>query len=307
MSETATDRASAAGGGPINPDRPTGEQRVGAPEALPVTVIQPRRGWIPIDWKELWEFRELLYFLVWRDVKVRYKQTVLGAAWAILQPLAFMLVFTLIAGLTNLSTDGIPKPVFYFAGLVPWLLFANAISLGGQSLVNQQHLLTKVYFPRLFVPIAPVGAGLLDFLLQMVVLVVMMVAYGVTPSAIILLTPLLVLLTLMAGTGMALLLGSLTVTYRDFRYVIPYMVQVWMFVSPVIYSANQCQEKFRETWGVLPAINPMWGVVTGFRAALVGTPVNATELAISAASSILVLLFGAAYFRRTERRFADVV
>ncbi|HUW84343.1 MAG TPA: ABC transporter permease [Phycisphaerae bacterium] len=307
MSETATDRAHAAGGGPIDPDRPTREQRVGAPEALPVTVIQPRRGWIPIDWKELWEFRELLYFLVWRDVKVRYKQTVLGATWAILQPLVFMLVFTLIAGLTNLSTDGVPKPVFYFAGLVPWLLFANAVSLGGQSLVNQQHLLTKVYFPRLFVPIAPVGAGLLDFLLQMAVLVVMMAAYGMAPSALVLLTPLLLLVTLMAGTGMALLLGSLTVTYRDFRYVIPYMVQVWMFVSPVIYSANQCQEKFRETWGVLPAINPMWGVVTGFRAALVGTPVNATELAISTASAILVLLFGAAYFRRTERRFADVV
>ncbi len=306
MSETATDRASTTGGESTNPGRPT-RAEPGVSQTLPVTVIQPRRGWIPFDWKELWEFRELLYFLIWRDVKVRYKQTVLGAAWAVLQPLVFMLVFTLIAGLTNLSTDGVPKPVFYFTGLVPWLLFANAVSLGGQSLVNQQHLLTKVYFPRLFVPVAPVGAGLLDFLLQMIVLLVMMIAYGVAPSAVVLLTPLLVLLTLMAGTGMALLLGALTVTYRDFRYVIPFLVQLWLFVSPVIYSANQCQEKFRETWGVLPAINPMWGVVTGFRAALIGTPVNATELAISAASSILVLLFGAAYFRRTERRFADVV
>jgi lipopolysaccharide transport system permease protein len=187
------------------------------------------------------------------------------------------------------------------------LLFANAITLGGQSLVNQQHLLTKVYFPRLFVPVAPVGAGLLDFLLQMIVLLVMMVAYGVVPTALILLTPLLVLLTLMAGTGMALLLGSLTVTYRDFRYVIPFLVQLWLFVSPVLYSANECQAKFRDTWGVLPAINPMWGVVTGFRAALIGTPVDPTELAISAASAVLVLLFGAVYFRRTERRFADVV
>jgi len=307
MSETVTKPSSASHKRePVDLDRQTSGQ-LDVPPPATVTVIQPRRGWIPFDWKELWEFRELLYFLVWRDVKVRYKQTVLGAAWAVLQPLAFMLIFTMIAGLTNLSTDGAPKPVFYFAGLVPWLLFANAISLGGQSLVNQQHLLTKVYFPRLFVPVAPVGAGLLDFLLQIIVLEMMMVAYGVAPSAVVLLTPLLVLLTLMAGTGMALLLGSLTVTYRDFRYMIPFLVQLWLFVSPVIYSANECQEKFRETWGVLPAINPMWGVVTGFRAALIGTPFDPTELAISAASAVLVLLFGAAYFRRTERRFADVV
>jgi lipopolysaccharide transport system permease protein len=307
MSDTVTEPSSASQKGQsVDPNGQTSGQ-LAAPPPTTVTVIQPRRGWVPIDWKELWEFRELLYFLIWRDVKVRYKQTVLGAAWAVLQPLVFMLIFTVMAILTGLETDGVPGPVFHFAGLVPWLLFANAISLGGQSLVNQQHLLTKVYFPRLFVPVAPVGAGLLDFLLQMVVLLVLMIAYGVTPSAMVVLAPLLVLLTLMAGTGMALLLGSLTVTYRDFRYVIPFLVQLWLFLSPVIYSANEWREKFGATWGVLPAINPMWGVVTGFRAALIGTPVDATELAISAASAVLVLLFGAAYFRRTERRFADVV
>jgi lipopolysaccharide transport system permease protein len=303
MSETATDRTSAADGEPIDPDRPTQEQHVGAPETLPVTVIQPRRGWIPIDWKELWQFRELLYFLVWRDVKVRYKQTVLGATWALLQPLAFMAVFTVITSLLEVPSDEVARPVFHFAGLVPWLLFANAVSLGGQSLVNQQHLLTKVYFPRMFVPIAPVGAGLLDFLLQMIVLGVFMAAYGIAPTPLILLTPVLIVLAAIAATGVALLLGALTVSYRDFRYVIPFMVQLWLFASPVIFPAST----FDMQWRMILAINPMWGVVTGFRAALIGTPLNATELAISAASAILILFIGAAYFRRTERRFADVV
>ena len=303
MSETVTDPSPASQKREsVDPDGQTSRQ-LAVPPTTTVTVIQPRRGWIPIDWKELWEFRELLYFLVWRDVKVRYKQTVLGATWALLQPLAFMAVFTVITSLLGVPSDEVARPVFHFAGLVPWLLFANAVSLGGQSLVNQQHLLTKVYFPRMFVPIAPVGAGLLDFLLQMIVLGVFMAAYGIAPTPLILLTPVLIVLAAIAATGVALLLGALTVSYRDFRYVIPFMVQLWLFASPVIFPAST----FDMQWRMILAINPMWGVVTGFRAALIGTPLNATELAISAASAILVLFIGAAYFRRTERRFADVV
>ncbi len=268
-----------------------------------IKVIEPRQGWIAIDWGELWKFRELLYFLTLRDLKVRYKQTVLGAAWAILQPLMTMIVFTIFFGrLAKIPSDGIPYPVFAYAGLLPWTLFANSVTQAGQSLVNQQHLLTKVYFPRLFVPMAPVGAALVDLVLASTVLVVIMAYYGVTPTVLIVLAPLLVVLTAATALGVGLLLAALTVTYRDFRYVIPFMIQLWLFCTPVVYPVSIVPDH----WQWLLALNPMSGIVGASRAALVGGPMNWTHLAISAAIATGVLCFGAAYFRRTERRFADI-
>lgn len=268
-----------------------------------VRVIEVRSGWIPFDWKELWGFRELLYFLTWRDIKVRYKQTVLGAAWAILQPLMTMVVFTIFFGrLAKMPSDGIPYPVFAYAGLLPWTFFANSVSHAGQSLVNQQHLLTKVYFPRVFVPTAPVGAAFVDFILASCILGLIMAWFGVAPTVLIVLTPVLVLLTAAAALGVGLLLAALTVTYRDFRYVIPFMIQLWLFCTPVVYPVSIVPER----WQWLLALNPMGGVVAAFRAALVGGPMNWNHLAISAAVVTGLLLLGAKYFRRTERRFADI-
>jgi lipopolysaccharide transport system permease protein len=268
-----------------------------------LTIIQPRCGWVRFDTQELWESRELLYFLTWRDIKVRYKQTVLGAAWAILQPLLTMLVFTIFFGrLAKLPSDGIAYPVFAYAGLLPWTFFANSVTLSGQSLVNQQHLLTKVYFPRVFVPAAPVAAGLVDLFLAGTVLAVMMVLYNVVPTGLLVLVPLLILVTAASALGVGLLLAALTVTYRDFRYVIPFLVQIWLFCTPVVYPVSIVPER----WQWLLALNPMGGVVTASRAALVNGPMNWNHLAISSSVAVGLLIFGAAYFRRTERRFADI-
>ena len=268
-----------------------------------LSVIEPRRGWIAIDWQELWEFRELLYFLTWRDVKVRYKQTVLGAAWAVLQPLAAMIVFTIFFGrLAKIPSDGLPYAVFAYTGLLPWTLFANSVSQAGQSLVNQQQLLTKVYFPRMFMPAAPVAAALVDFALATCVLGGIMAYYRVAPGSLIWLFPLLVLLTVVTALGVGLLLAALTVTYRDFRYVIPFMVQLWLFCTPVVYPVSIVPER----WQWLLALNPMGGIVASFRAALIGGPMDWGHLAISSAIAIALLVLGAAYFRRTERRFADI-
>lgn len=268
-----------------------------------VTIIEPRRGWIAIDWGELWEFRGLLYFLTWRDIKVRYKQTVLGAAWAILQPLMTMVVFTIFFGrLAKIPSDGIPYPVFSYAGLLPWTFFANSVAHAGTSLVNQQHLLTKVYFPRMFLPVATVGAAAVDLILASVVLGAIMAFYGVVPTSLIILVPVLVLLGAAAALGVGLLLAALTVTYRDFRYVIPFMIQIWLFCTPVVYPISFVPER----WQWLLALNPMGGVVGASRAALVGGPMNWTHLGISALVAVGLLVVGAAYFRRTERRFADI-
>jgi len=268
-----------------------------------MTIIEPRRGWIAIDWKELWEFRELLYFLAWRDIKVRYKQTVLGASWAILQPFMTMVVFTVFFGrLAKVPSDGIPYPVFAYAGLLPWTFFANSVTHAGQSLVNQQHLLTKVYFPRMFVPMAPIGAALVDLALASCLLGVIMACYGVGPTALIGLAPLLVFLSAATALGVGLLLAALTVTYRDFRYVIPFMIQLWLFCTPVVYPVSIVPEP----WQWVLALNPMGGIVGASRAALVGGPMNWTHLLISAVVALGVLCLGASYFRWTERRFADI-
>lgn len=267
------------------------------------TIIRPRPGWIAIDWRELWDARELLAFLVWRDISVRYKQTVLGLAWAILQPVSTMLVFTVIFGnLAKMPSQGVPYAIFVYAGLLPWTFVSTAVTSASQSLVNQQSLLTKIYLPRLFVPSASVGGGLVDLAVSFGVFAILMAYYGVVPGWGLLAVPFLVLLTVVISLGVGLALAALTVTYRDFRYVIPFMVQAWMYLSPVIYPVTLVPAK----WQLYLAINPMVGVIDGFRSALLGTPWNLAALWVSAAGACVLLFFGLFYFRKTERRFADV-
>lgn len=275
------------------------------PEEL---VIEPKRGWIPIDFRELWRYRELLYFLVWRDVKVRYKQTVLGVAWAILVPIFSVTVFTVIFGNFAGLKETLPAhlvnayPVYVYAGLLPWLFFSNAISLGGMSLVNQQQLLTKIYFPRLFVPTATVSGSLVDMGLSFGVFCGLMALYGVAPAATILVLPLLVLMVWCASLGIAYTLSALTVSYRDFRFVIPFMVQAWQFLSPVVYPTTIVPERYR----LIYALNPLAGIIEGFRSCIFGTAVPWQMIGVSAASTAVLLVFGMFYFRKTERRFADI-
>jgi len=274
-----------------------------APQAARELVIRPRTGWIAIDWRELWEARELLYFLILRDVKVRYKQTVLGVAWAVLQPLFTMIVFTVIFGrFAKIPSDGVPYSLFVFAGLLPWTFFSSTISQASLSLMNQQSLLTKIYLPRLFVPASTIGTGLIDLGVSFVVFGIMMIWFGVPIGPGLLAVPMLVLLAASASLGVGLTLASLIVTYRDFRYVVPFLVQLWMYLSPVIYPVSLVPER----WQPLLALNPMTGVVDGFRSALLGLPWNVTTLSISSASSLLLLAYGLFYFRKTERSFADV-
>jgi lipopolysaccharide transport system permease protein len=267
------------------------------------TIIRPRPGWIAVDWRELWEARELLVFLIWRDISVRYKQTVLGLAWAILQPVFTMGVFTIIFGnLAKMPSQGVPYPLFVYAGLLPWMFLSTAVTGASQSLVNQQSLLTKIYLPRLFVPAASVGGGLVDLAVSFVVFAILMAFYRVLPGWGALIVPLLVLLSFIAALGVGLTLAALTVTYRDFRYVIPFMIQAWMYLSPVIYPVNLIPAR----WQLVLAINPMVGIIDAFRSALLGLPWNLSALAVSAVAACASLLFGLFYFRKTERRFADV-
>jgi lipopolysaccharide transport system permease protein len=267
------------------------------------TIIRPRPGWIAIDWRELWDSRELLAFLVWRDISVRYKQTVLGLAWAILQPVFTMVVFTVIFGnLAKMPSQGVPYPIFVYAGLLPWTFLATAVTGASQSLVNQQALLTKIYLPRLFVPAASVGGGLVDLGVSFGVFAMLMAYYGVMPGWGVLAVPFLVLLTVVTSLGVGVALAALTVTYRDFRHVIPFLIQAWMYLSPVIYPVNLVPQR----WQLVLAVNPMVGVIDGFRSALLGTPWNLPALAVSAAFALASLLYGLFYFRKTERRFADV-
>ena len=267
------------------------------------TIIRPRSGWIPVDWRELWEFRELLYFLIWRDVKVRYKQTVLGLAWAVLQPVFSMLVFTVIFGkFAKIPSEDLPYAVFCYAGLLPWTFFSASVTHGGQSLVNQQNLLTKIYLPRLFVPAASVGGGLVDLLVSFGVYAVILAIYQIVPSWQVVFLPILVLLTVLAALGFAFALAALTVAYRDFRYVVPFMIQALMYLSPVVYPVSIVPAKYH--W--LLAINPMAGIIDGYRSAILGKPWNPTTLSVSTASTLAVFLFGLFHFRRTERKFADI-
>ncbi len=270
-----------------------------------VTIIEPKKGWIPIDLNEIWQYRELLYFLTKRDIKVRYKQTVLGGLWAIIQPLFTMVVFTLFFGrLAKMPSDGIPYPIFVYAGLLPWTYFANALSTSGNSLVGSQNLITKVYFPRLIIPASAALAGLLDFFVAMSVLGALMIWYQYIPGIEILLFPFLVGLTFLCAVGVGMWLSALNVEYRDIRYVIPFLIQLWMFVSPVIYPVSLVSEKYR--W--LLALNPMWGVINAYRASLLGhNPIDWFLLGVSSLIIFVLFLSGLYYFRRMEKTFADVV
>ena len=277
----------------------------GAGEA-PITIIKPSRGWRAVNLGELWRYRELIYFLVWRDVKVRYKQTLLGAAWAILKPFLSMVIFSVIfAGLAKLETDGAPPPIFYYAGLLPWVLFQDGVTKAGTSLVTGSNLITKVYFPRLSIPLASVVAGIVDFGLAFLVLVGMMVYYGVAPTSTIWTLPLFLLLALVTSLGVGLWLSALNVSYRDVGYITPFLMQAWLYASPVVYSTSIIPGGLAR---VAFGLNPMAGVVQGFRWAILGgSPPPAGLFAFSVGVSMILLISGFLYFRRTERTFADVV
>lgn len=270
-----------------------------------ITIIKPSRGWLSIDFGELWHYRELLYFLVWRDIKVRYKQTVLGAAWAILQPFFTMVVFTLFFGnLAKIPSDGIPYPIFSFAALVPWTFFANGLTHSSASLVASANLLKKVYFPRLIIPISSVLSGIIDFALSFLVLIGMMLFYGITPGISLIYLPLLLLLVFSTSLGMGLWLTAMNVQFRDVQYTVPFLVQAWMFASPIAYSSNLLTGKWKAVYG----LNPMAGAIEGFRWVLLGTKaLSSSQILISSIVALFLLVSGALYFRRMERTFADVV
>lgn len=287
---------------------PTHAELVGASVSLteraPLVVIEPRSGWAPLDLRELWAYRELLYLLAWRDVKVRYKQTVLGVAWAIIQPVFMMAVFTLFFGrLAGVPSDGIPYPLFAFAGLLPWIFFSNVVTNSGNSLVGNASLITKVYFPRMIIPGAAVGAGLVDFAISFVLLVVLMMYYRVGISPLILLLPLLIVLITLVALAIGMWLSALNVKYRDVRYALPFIIQFWMFITPVIYPTSFVPERWR--WFLW--LNPLTGVIEGFRAALLGTPFDRTGLAVSAIVTTGLLTWAGYAFRRMERTFSDTV
>ena len=272
---------------------------------LPVIRIEPSRGWSPLGLSELWRYRELLYFLVWRDLKVRYKQTVLGVTWAIIQPLFTMVVFAVFFGrLAKIPSDGVPYPLFAYAALVPWTFFANALTQASNSLVGSANLIKKVYFPRLIVPVASVLSGLLDLCLAFAVLAVLMAWYGIGFSVRIVWLPLFGLQAVMTALGVALWLSALNVEYRDVRYVVPFITQFWLFATPVAYPSSLLTEPWRTVYG----LNPLVGVVEGFRWALFNTGVApGPMLAVSTLATVAVLVGGAYYFRRMERTFADLI
>ncbi len=269
-----------------------------------VLRIKPAHGWVSLKFRELWEYRELLYFLTWRDIKVRYKQTALGAAWAILQPLLTTVIFSVFFGrLAKMPSDGIPYPLFTFSAMVPWTLFANSLSQSSNSLVDSAQLIKKVYFPRLAIPIAIVMAAMVDFLIAFCILMIMIVYYGVTPTANTIWVPFFALLALATALGIGLWLSALNVKYRDVRYTVPFLVQAWLFATPIAYPSSLLSEPWRTLYG----LNPMVGVVEGFRWALLGTNTSPGPMvAVSALMALSLLFSGAFYFRRMEKTFADI-
>lgn len=278
----------------------------GSPVAtMPTTIIRASGGWRSLDLTDLWQYRELLYFLAWRDIKVRYKQTVLGAAWAIIQPFLTMVVFSLFFGkLAMMPSDGVPYPIFAYAALVPWTFFANGLSQAANSLVGSANLIKKVYFPRLIIPISCVLSGIVDFVLAFLVLLGMMLYYGIAPRANIIWLPLLLVLALATALGAGFWLSAMNVQFRDVRYTIPFLTQFWLFATPIAYPSSLLSDPWRIVYG----LNPMVGVVEGFRWALLGTETapGAAILTSSLAAAFLIVT-GAFYFRRMEKTFADIV
>ena len=269
-----------------------------------VTLIEPRQGWRALDFKELWAYRELLYVLTMRDIKVRYKQTVLGFLWAIIQPAMMMLVFSVFfGGLAKMPSDGYAYPLFVYSGLLPWTFFQTAVGSASNSLLSSSNLVTKVYFPRLMIPLSAIGSGLADFLIATMVLFVLMAIYGGTFGLNLLLAPFLILGVVFIALGVGTFLAALTVSYRDFRYVVPFMLQFWMFATPVVYPASLVPEK----WRMLLYLNPMAGIIQGFRAAFLGSTLDLGAVALSLGVAAVMFSVGVAYFERVERRFADII
>lgn len=281
------------------------DPRKPAPSAPAVCVIEPSRSWQPINGRELWRFRELIYFLTWRDVTVRYKQTLLGAAWAVLQPAMLMIVFTIFLGrVAKVPAGNGPYPLFVYLGVLPWSFFAAAIANAGNSVVGSERLIAKVYFPRLAIPIAAVGAAVVDFCIAFGLLVVMMFWYGIAPTAQLLLLPPIFIIIALIALGVGTFLAGLNVLYRDFRYVIPFMVQVWMFATPTIYMKPTISYTGVKA---LLYLNPMTGLIGAFRSACLGEQIQLMPLAVSALASVVMFIVGCAYFRRLESSFADVI
>lgn len=268
-------------------------------------TIQPKKGWQLIDLVELKQYSDLFYFLVVRDIKVKYKQTILGGLWAIIQPFFAMIVFTLFFGkLAKMPSDGIPYPIFSYAAMLPWTYFATSISGAGNSLIGESKLITKVYFPRLLIPLSPVLAGLLDFTIAFIVLIGMMFYFHIYPTIMTFFVPLLVILMMLTASGTGMFLSALNAKYRDIRYIIPFLVQLWMFTSPIVYPTSMLPEKYR----LIYALNPMVGVIEGFRSLLLGTISFPTQMVlISTLVSASLFIIGLLYFKQTERHFADII
>ncbi|MFO0907054.1 MAG: ABC transporter permease [Isosphaeraceae bacterium] len=273
-----------------------------AEEEFPELVIQPSRGWIGINWHELFQFRELLYFLAWRDIKIRYKQTVLGLAWALLQPLVSMIVFSVVFGrFGKIPSENAPYPVYVLAGLIPWTLFASGVTAAAQSLIQQQAMLSKIYFPRLFLPTATIGPFFVDAMLSFVLYGIVLAIYGIVPSWQVIFLPLLIVFNVVATLGMGYLLAALILRYRDFRHVLPFVIQIMMFASPVIYPVWMLG---RHRWMLM--LNPMSGLIQGYRSAILGTPWDPPGILASVVMASVMFVVGLFYFRRTERVFADI-
>jgi lipopolysaccharide transport system permease protein len=271
---------------------------------LPTLVIRPPRKWVPIDFSELWSYRELLYFFVWRDVKIRYKQTGLGVAWAVIQPLFTMVIFSVIfGGFAQIPSEGIPYPLFTFAALLPWQLFSEGMTRSTTSMVSNANIMTKVYFPRLIMPMAGILSPIVDFLIAMVILVLMMAYYGFVPTVNVVFLPAFVLLALATSLGVGLWLSALNVQYRDFQYTLPFLIQIWMFASPVVYSTNMVPEQYQLIYG----LNPMAGVIEGFRWALLGTAPPSGIIGLSVVVVLVLIISGVFYFKKMEQYFADIV
>ncbi len=272
---------------------------------IPVIILKPSGGWASLKLRELWEYRELLYFLTWRDVKVRYTQAVLGVGWALIQPLMTMMIFSVIFGhLAKLPSEGVPYPIFSYAALLPWQLFSGALTRAGTSLIGNAHLLTKVYFPRLIIPFSAIAAGLVDFGISFVVLLGLMFYYAIVPTWTILWLPLLVVFVLLTVLGVGLWLSALNVQYRDVQHMIPFLVQIWMFASPVAYSAELIPKGM---WRILYGLNPMAGVIQSFRWALLNGDPPGELMLLSVVIVMILLVTGLFFFKRMERTFADIV
>lgn len=273
-------------------------------DASPLFVIQPTKGFVAIDARELWHYRDLLYFLTWREISIRYKQTVLGFAWAIIQPLATTLVFTVFLGrLAKVPSDGIPYPVFAYLGLLPWTYFANAVTRSGTSLVTNSNLLSKVYFPRLLIPLSGVLSALVDFVIAFAILLVLMLIYSVPITPSLLLVAPLMLVTALAAMGVGMWLAALNVEYRDVQHAVPFLMQLWMFATPVVYPVSGIKGR----WRLLLSLNPLTGIIQAYRDSALNRPLDWGALGLSLGVVVVVTVLGAWQFRRMERRFADIV